>query len=272
MKAMLPSRPSSGHKGIFGTVAIIGGSISKENVMLGSPIFAAQAAIRSGAGLITFVGKKELLIYLIRQVPQAVGIIPDGKLNREAGKWQAIVAGPGMGMRPTNKKLLADILALGKPTVIDADALNTIAKYPELFEKIHSLCVLTPHPKEFERLAKALSISSPERMSAKLNCTVVLKSHKTKVISPGREWTEKYENPALATGGTGDVLAGLIGGLLAQYCPDRLTAFECAKLGVAIHSQAAKQWQTVHGSAGLIIEELLGLIPETVQKMRTGED
>lgn len=268
MGIKLPERNSRGHKGTFGTVAVIGGSISSRSVMLGSPVFAAQAAIRSGAGLITFVGPKELLTHLIRLVPQAVGVIPSDGLSDISEKWQSIVIGPGLGVNEDVAELIKKILDLDKPTVIDADALNTMAEYPGLFGLVHEKCVLTPHPKEFERLAGAISVKSAESLSAKLGCTVVLKGHNTEVYAPGDKWVEKRENPALATGGTGDVLAGLIGGLLAQYYPHQSTVFDCAKAGVAIHSKAAEKWREKHGSAGLLISELLDFIPEVMQKMR----
>ena len=269
MSVSLPERNSRGHKGIFGTVGVIGGSISSRSVMLGSPVFAAQAAIRSGAGLITFVGPKELLTHLIRLVPQAVGVIPSDDFSIVADKWQSVVIGPGLGTDKSNVQLMKKVFDLGKPTVIDADGLNTIAEYPELFKLVNDKCVLTPHPKEFERLAKAVSVSGAKELSDKFGCTVVLKSHNTEVYSPGKQWVERHENPALATGGTGDVLAGLIGGLLSQYYPHQLSAFECAKAGVTIHSKAAEKWRKRHGSAGLLIGELLDFIPEVIQNMRS---
>ncbi|HEX5456364.1 MAG TPA: NAD(P)H-hydrate dehydratase [Candidatus Saccharimonadales bacterium] len=268
MDIRLPARNNRGHKGTFGTVAIVGGSISSRSVMLGSPVFAAQAAIRSGAGLITFVGPKELLTHLIRLVPQAVGVIPSDGFSDISGKWQSIVIGPGLGVNRDNIKLMKKVLALNKPTVIDADALNTLAKYPELFKLIHDKCVLTPHPKEFQRLAEAVSVKDAGNLVERLGCTLILKSHNTEIYSPGEKWVEKGENPALATGGTGDVLAGLVGGLMAQYYPNQLSVFDCACTAVAIHSKAAKQWRKEYGSAGLLINELLDFVPGVMQKMR----
>lgn len=269
MSVRLPERNSRGHKGTFGTVAVIGGSISSRSVMLGSPVFAAQAAIRSGAGLITFVGPKELLTHLIRLVPQAVGVIPSDGFSDISAKWQSVVIGPGLGVSETGAQLLKKVLGLNKPAVIDADGLNTLAEHPELFKLVHDMCVLTPHPKEFERISDASGIKDAKRLSDKLGCTVVLKSHNTEVYAPGKQWIEKQENPALATGGTGDVLAGLIGGLLAQYYPTQLSIFDCARAGVDVHSKAAEKWREKHGSAGLLISELLDFIPEVMQEMRS---
>lgn len=267
MTLQLPDRPETGHKGTFGTVAIAGGSMTGQKVMLGSAAFAAKAAIRSGAGMVVFIGEKELLTHLIEMVPQAVSLIPDEKLSGSE-KWQSIVIGPGLGINKQNIRLINELLSLKLPTVIDADGLNTIAEYPELSDDLHELCVLTPHPKEFERLAKSMRVKDENALAEKLNCTVILKGHKTSITDGKNSWSKEVNNPVLATGGTGDVLAGLVGGLMAQYCPWKITVFDCARLAVEIHSKAAEKWRQAHGSGGLIIDELLELIPVTMESMR----
>ncbi len=267
----LPSRQADGHKGTFGTVAIFGGDISADEVMLGGPAFAAEAALRTGAGLVAFVGKREVLVELIKLVPQAVGIISSGNFEDSSKKWTSVVIGPGLGVNNQNIKLINSLLSLKLPTVIDADGLNTLAENPNISNSIHKGCVLTPHAKEFERLAKAFVVKDADELAKKLGCVVVLKDSITYVSDSTKKWSNKLKNPALATGGTGDILAGLIGGLLAQYAPKTLSVFDCARLAVEIHAEAGKEWKNQHGSGGLIIEELLALIPKVMEKMRRSQ-
>lgn len=267
MQVHLPERPVKGHKGTFGTVAIFGGSLGPDKVMLGGPALSAQAAIRTGVGLITFIGDQELLTHLIEMVPQAIGLASKADFSKEADKWKSIIIGPGLGVNKHNISLINNLLSLNKPTVIDADGLNILASYPQLLDSIHNKCVLTPHPLEFKRLANAMRVDNAKDMAAKLGCTVVLKSSTTEIVGSKNRWKGKYDNPVLATGGTGDVLSGLIGGLLAQYFPN-LSPFECAVVGVEIHAKAAEKWREKHGSGGLILEELLELVPAVMDGFR----
>lgn len=268
MAFRLPPRPSAGHKGTFGTVAILGGNLSSHTIMLGGPAFVAEAALRSGAGLAVFVGERNLLAHLIELVPQAIGTVPSGDLNEEAKKWQSVVIGPGLGINKKNIKLINDLLKLKIPTVVDADGLNMLAEYPRIERNIHGNCVLTPHPKEFERLADTFRVETADELATKLGCCVVLKNSVTLVTNGKHNWRNDIKNPALATGGTGDVLSGLIGGIMAQYS-DSSSVFDCAKLGVEIHTRAGARWREEHGSSGLFIGELLELIPETMENMRS---
>ncbi|HEX5797666.1 MAG TPA: NAD(P)H-hydrate dehydratase [Candidatus Saccharimonadales bacterium] len=269
MDLKLPKRPESGHKGTFGTIVIYGGMISDQAVMLGGPALSARAALRSGVGLAVFLGDKDVVVRLIEMVPQAIGIGSDADISKKAKKWNSIVLGPGLGINKSNINLIDSLLKLNIPTIIDADGLNTMAEYPELFGSIHPQCILTPHVKEFKRLAKAIAVKDADKLANKLGSVVVLKSSNTLVTDGTRSWHSNSPNPALATGGTGDVLAGLIGGLLAQYSPGNLSVFECARLGVEIHSATAIRWRREHGSGGLLIEEILKLIPNVMEKMRT---
>lgn len=259
----LPNRPADGHKGTFGSLAVVGGQISQDMVMLGSPVFAAKAAIRCGVGLVYFIGQKDVLVELVKMVPQAVGKSLDDV------KSDAVVAGPGLGQSDESVDAIKKVLSLKIPTVIDADGLNILASQPKLLEAVHDKCVLTPHPGEFERLAKSAWVKTARELANKLGCCVVLKGHETTLSDGQKTWVNKVSNPALATGGTGDVLAGLIGGLLAQHVP-KLSIFDCACLGVQIHYQAGQTWSKQKGSSGLYIDELIDLIPETMSSLRIG--
>lgn len=263
----LPTRPSTAHKGTFGTVALLGGQLGDDKVMLGSIALSAKASIRSGVGMVVFLGPKGLTTELIELVPQAVGL-SEKVISEESAKWRAIIIGPGLGVDEGNLPVINELLALGSPIVIDADGLNTLAKYPDLAEQLHDQCVLTPHPKEFERLASAFGVSSPKGLAKKLGCVVVAKGSATAVTDGKASWALEKGNPVLATAGSGDVLAGLIGGLLAQYATSELSIYECAILGVTIHNQTAALWRDRHGSGGLLMDELLELVPEVMDKLR----
>lgn len=258
----LPKRPSDAHKGTFGKVGIIAGQISSGSVMLGSAVYAAKAAVRSGAGAVEFIGEKEVLIELIKMFPQATG----ANIS-QISKCSSVVIGPGLGRSHFNKNLLKRTLDAKSPCVVDADGLNVLSENPNMLTALHEKCVLTPHVKEFERLASAAKVSSAKELAGKYSCCIVLKSSRTSVFSNEDDWALNSKNPALATGGTGDVLAGTIGGLIAQYYP-KLSLPDCAKWGVAIHSRAGFAWSKEHGSGGMLIEELLDLIPNTMEKLR----
>lgn len=260
--AKLPSRPPDGHKGTFGRVGVIGGQINDESVMLGGAVFAAKAAIRSGAGAVEFIAQKEVLVELIKIFPQATGAAID-----HIAKCSSIIIGPGLGISHLNKTLLRRALLTKLPCVIDADGLNILSNNPELLSLIHNNCVLTPHPKEYERLIKAAKVGTSQELVRGLNCTVVLKSSETRVMYGREKWVSNIKNPALATGGTGDVLAGIIGGLLAQYYRG-FTPFDCAKWGVQVHAKAGLYWSKSRGSGGLFIEELIDIIPTAMEKLR----
>lgn len=264
MSLKLPARPAAGHKGTFGSLAVIGGQINQDSVMLGSAAFAAKAAIRSGVGLVYFAGEKDVLVELVKMVPQAVG-----RALSEVKNCSAVVIGPGLGQSEISASILKDVLNLNLPTVVDADGLNILAKDSEVLSSVHAKCILTPHPGEFQRLAKAARVKTAEELAAKLGCCVVLKNDKTSVIDFEQSWLSKTAaNSALATGGTGDVLAGLIGGLLAQFAVEQLSLFDCARLGVQIHAQAGLAWSGKRGSSGLFINELIDFIPEVVDSLR----
>ena len=254
----LPTRDKKGHKGTFGTVAVFGGHISEDSVMLGSAVFAGKAALKNGAGIVDFVADQRTLVQLIEMLPQAIGHTPEN-LQKTTKMWQSIVVGPGWEESDENVKILEKILRLEKPTVIDGTALNLISFNQKLLKLIHSKCVLTPHIGEFKRLSKAIGIDDPTIFTQKYGCVLVLKSNVTTVTFGNDHWEHRGDNPVLATGGTGDVLAGLIGGFMAQYYP-KLTLFEISKAAVETHAAAGKKWQAKKGDKGLIIDELIGLI------------
>ena len=263
-----PKRPTDGHKGTFGSALIIGGS----QQYLGAVTMATDAATRSGVGL-TFVATPEPAYRQIgANVPEAMyrslpvatnGNIAPSEAARIAlalaGRSKSVTIGPGLGNNPNTAEFLTILLSQinsETPVILDADALNILSKTHQWWERFESPAVLTPHPGEMSRL---LGISTQEvqqdrkstalEAAKKFNRVVVLKGSATLIASPdGRLNVSPWVNSGLAKGGSGDVLAGLIGGLLAQQ-PDDL--FEMASLGVFIHGYAADVARTELGETGM---------------------
>ncbi len=234
-------RKTFAHKGNFGHALIVAGSTGK----MGAAILCARACLRSGSGLVTAHLPKSGLDIMQLAAPEVMCEVDEdeniiSEVNAELEKYQVIGIGPGIGTEKATAKAIEKIFQQNKrPMVIDADALNLIAQ-----EKFHDLItpqsIITPHPKEFERLfgetkndfekiEKAI-----ERANA-LNVIIVLKGHHTFVASPGRiGYFNSTGNPGMATAGSGDVLAGIITGLVAQG----YATLEAALLGVFWHGAA----------------------------------
>jgi len=261
-------RPTDGHKGTFGSTLIIGGS----QEYLGAVTMATDAATRSGVGL-TFVATPEPAYRQIAgDVPEAMyrslPVAPDGDIAASEAarialelseRSKSVTIGPGLGNNANTAEFLTILLSQIDPTtplVLDADALNILSKSHQWWERFESPAVLTPHPGEMSRL---LGISTQEvqqdrktaalEAATKFNRVVVLKGSATLIASPdGRLNVSPWVNSGLAKGGSGDVLAGLVGGLLAQQ-PDDL--FEMASLGVFIHGYAADVARRELGETGM---------------------
>lgn len=237
----LPPRDPRGHKGTFGTVLVCGGCAANPR-MIGAPALAAVAALRGGCGLAKIIAPEPIINHVLALCPSATGwgvaVDEGGRIvAHEASRAfdalaphaHAIVVGPGLGEGPGVSRLaLRAIQHEGCPVIIDADAINALATIPELHRDWKCAGVITPHPGEFRRLAAALNIeadavseatrpSAAEELAQKLGCIVVLKGAGTVVSDGHRTWVNDTGGPELATAGTGDVLAGLIAGLVAQH-------------------------------------------------------
>lgn len=311
----LPARAPCGHKGDFGRVAVVGGCALADTRMIGAPALAALAATRSGAGLVQLLCPEEVLNEALSIASQATGraLPTDGcgavlasesvaVLDEAIEQADALIIGPGLGRGagPSAMALRAIQQKL-TPVVIDADALNELADTPQLALDFHAPAVLTPHPGEYARIAMALGIDADatkderrphaaESLAQRLGCVVVLKGARTVVSDGIKTWSDDTADSALATGGTGDVLAGLVGGLVAQHArpithelaraklgerirhagdDGRLTLFEIACCAVVAHAHAARLWrERHHASAGLTPTELADEIPEAVTALR----
>lgn len=244
------------HKGSFGHALIAGGSFGK----IGAVALAARACSSGGAGLTTVHVPKCGYAVLQVSVPEAMVIADEeephlASLPDDLEKYSAVGVGPGMGTNPATQHLLSFLLRrYRKPMVVDADGLNILSQNKEWLPGLPALSVLTPHPKEFDRLFGAHTDSfartaTAQQKAAELNCIIVLKGHHTFVATPeSTGYFNSTGNAGMAKGGSGDVLTGLITALLAQgYSPEH-----AAVLGVYLHGQAGDAAARKHSMEALL--------------------
>jgi NAD(P)H-hydrate epimerase len=256
-----PFPDASSHKYTRGTALIRGGA-----VMTGAARLAARAAQRMGAGLVTIAAPSKVLPVYARGL-ESVIIRPADKLQ----EWKALVnnerapvllIGPGLGIGRAQKKEVLAALKAEHPTVLDADALtNFQGRSEELFDVLHANCILTPHEGEFERLfgvSKTPKTERAQKASERAGCVVLLKGAETVIAFAERMIVNKNAPPWLATAGAGDVLAGMILGLVAQKMPP----FEAAAAASWMHGRIA----TLHGP-GLIAEDIISGIPAVLSEI-----
>lgn len=261
----LPRRPREAHKGTFGTVLVVAGSES----MLGAAVLAATAALRGGAGLVRVAVPRALQPFVAAAVPCATTVARAGAPLRAAlAHASALVVGPGLGATPATRRLVRAILRAARvPVVLDADALNVLAPLRRPL-RTRAPLVLTPHPGEAARLlgttaarVQADRAAALRELCARSGGVVVLKGART-LVGDGQEvFTNRTGNPGMATGGSGDVLAGLLGALLAQG----LAPFAAARLGVHAHGRAGDRIAARVGEVGLIAADLPLAIAEVLR-------
>jgi len=277
----LPDRPRDGHKGTFGTVVVLAGSQG----YTGAAYLTSMGAARSGAGIVRLMVAQSIYPILAEKCTEVVvGPIPEispGVLGHAAlsavlrgftGAASGIV-GPGIGRDTSTRRLIEDLIPkVTVPLVLDADALNLLSEHRSILPKLPPDIVLTPHPAEFGRLADMETSAVQKdrrgiasRFAKTWNKVVVLKGAGTVIAAPdGRITLNPIATPALASGGTGDVLAGLIAGLMAQKLPP----FEAAVTGVHIHSLAGMDLEASVGQAGVLASDLLPQIPRVMERLR----
>jgi NAD(P)H-hydrate epimerase len=267
-RALFPARPLNGHKGTFGTVLIIAGSAQ----YWGAPVLAARGALRAGAGLVALAVPEAIRPTVAMQLPEATyPVVGDWDvfgaesvelLWETAKRSKACLVGPGLGGEAAD--FLESFLQSHDelpPLVVDADGLNLLAKMASWPRRLPAGTILTPHPGEMERLmgVELVAIRAADRVelacekAAEWGHVVVLKGAYTVIAAPdGRCALLPFANPIMATGGTGDVLAGVIVSLLAQG----LAGFEAAVLGGYWHGAAGQLAAQKRGNAGLLAGEL----------------
>lgn len=273
----LPPRPADAHKGTFGRVVCLCGSTG----MAGAAYFAAHAAYRIGAGLVEIVTPESNRAVLQTLLPEAIITTYDDEepdlrvILRAVERADALVIGCGLGTSSVSARILEAALTYAKaPTVLDADALNLLAKRPHLHALVNGT-IITPHPLEAARLfdvpVKAIRTDVPvhaARFAEALGCICVLKDHHTAVAAPSQPlYRNTSGNSGMATGGSGDVLAGIIGGILAQQkqlaAPDPYLA---ATLGVYIHGLCGDRAALRLGERSLMASDLMAAIPEVLRE------
>lgn len=265
MPALPPRRPDT-HKGDFGTVLVVAGSPG----MTGAAYLAAEAAYRAGAGLVVAACPRRVADIL--SIKHTCGIVrPFGRRGavrqvlQEAARSTAAVIGPGLSRDPAAVRLVRELVArLEIPFVLDADGLNAFEGRPALLARASAPRILTPHPGEAARLlgttardVQANREGAARELVRRFGGVAVLKGHRTLVTDGRRIFRNRTGNPGMATGGSGDVLAGVLGALLGQKLPP----FEAACLGVEVHGRAGDLGARDLGEVSLMATDLLAYLP-----------
>ncbi len=255
----LSPRPAASHKGRYGQVLVVGG----EHGMGGAVLLAAEAALRSGAGLVRAATRPKHVPALLSRTPEvmAAGVDSRHELAPLLETASVIVVGPGLGSGPWGQQLLLQVLESAQPLVVDADALNLLAADAALASRLPSHSVLTPHPGEAGRLlGQGTAAVQEDRFAAALAlrqryaATVLLKGNGSLVAGADDDNSLCHRgNPGMASGGMGDVLSGVIAGLMAQGLPGTAAA----RLGACVHAVAADTAAAADGQRGLLASDLM---------------
>jgi len=273
-------RKAKTHKGDYGHLFILAGSAR----FSGAGLLCAEAALRSGAGLVTLGLPKSINLAVIKIKPREVMTLPlaetrEGTLSLKAlskilrmlKQADVLVIGPGLGNNKSTYALIRKVINKCRlPAVIDADGLNAFSKNLEILKKHKGLTILTPHQKELSRLfgLDMSSVQKNRKLIAKkyakyYNNIIILKGHETLVAgSRGQLYVNKTGNPGMATAGSGDVLSGIIGAFLGQG----LDAFSAAKYAVYIHGLAGDIAAKDKTQMGLIASDIINRIPDALKK------
>jgi hydroxyethylthiazole kinase-like uncharacterized protein yjeF len=282
LSGLLKKRPKDSHKGDFGKVFVLAGSLG----MTGAAALCSNAVLRSGAGLVTLGIPQSLSLQMVTKLTEVMTFsLPETKkltLSEKAEKdilkkidlSNVVVLGPGLSQNSETIRLINRlILKIKKPMVLDADALNAAAKCTDILKKVKPQYIITPHLGEMARLInkgivyiKNNRLLVAKKFANEYNAVVVLKGANTVVAdSKGYTYINNTGNPGMATAGSGDVLTGIIAGFLAQG----LKTFDAARLGVYIHGLAGDLAAKEKGEFGLIAGDILEKIPEAI-KLVTG--
>ncbi len=273
--AMIPRRKRFDHKGTYGKTLIMAGSYGK----MGAAVLASRAALRSGTGLLFACVPKCGYNILQSSVPESMVITdpePDWISSvPDLEGFDALGVGPGLGQNAATRIALRKLLeSWGKPLVLDADALNLLASSREMLHLLPANSILTPHPGEFVRLTgEPLNdfdrLQKLKGFAAETKCIVVLKGACSAIAFPdGRIIFNPTGNPGMATAGSGDVLTGVIAGLLSQtHDPEK-----SALIGVYAHGLAGDMAVLEKGAHGLIAGDIVEKLPKALDSLAKGSD
>ncbi len=283
---ILPKRPLNANKGSFGRVLVVAGSIN----YIGAAYLACSGAIRVGAGLVTLATATSLQPILASKLTEITYLpLPESRpgiispqaaelIGRELSDYNVLLLGCGLGQNQSIIEFISSILF--KPElpslVLDADALNTLAKIPGWWQQLTNDAILTPHPGEMARMAEvsvaeiqADRVRIAKKLALDWHKTIVLKGAYTVIAMPeGYSRISPIANPGLASAGTGDVLTGAIAGLVAQG----LSLFDAAALGVYLHGEAAEMVKSKLGDAGMIATDLLPALPLVIKRLKENRE
>ena len=269
----VPRRPVHGHKGTFGHVLVLGGSVRYP----GAPVLTARAVLRSGAGLVTIGCPKgahatiasHAMCEMTVPLPDApFGVFAEGAVSEaldRAERVQAVALGPGLSTEGPALEFARQIATLCPlPLVVDADGLNAFAASAQRLESCPAPRILTPHPGEAARMLGCTvnevvedRIGASVRLARETECIVCMKGAGTIVTDAERIYVNQSGNSGMATAGSGDVLTGVIAALLAQG----MTSFDAAVLGVYLHGRAGDLAADRLGEHGLIATDILDALP-----------
>ena len=271
----IPPRKRDAHKGDFGKLLVVGGSVG----YTGAPTLCAKAALRTGVGLVS-IGVPDAIYGITAMkndeaMPFPLAADSSGRLSVDAipaimeklSGMNAAVVGPGLGRgEEVTKLVFRMIMESEQPLVLDADALNALAENPDILLAAKSLCILTPHEGEFARLLGrpvVNRIGDAFEFAMRYKCIVVLKGQATVCAYPTRElYLNTSGSPALAKGGTGDVLSGMIAAMLC-----RLPAREAVITAVWLHGRAGDICEAQFGEDGVLATDVIRAIPEAMQEI-----
>ena len=275
----LPRRRSDAHKGHFGRILVLGGSQG----MTGAACLATAACLRSGAGLVTLGVPKSLADVVAGKITcamikpfddtqaQSFSLPAVGEILEFAGPMDVVALGPGLSQHPDTQKMVRELVPLLPQTlVIDADGLNALAADVAVLKNRKAPTIITPHPAEFARLTKCpIDDINKERLSKaadfanEYKCVVVLKFAPCIVTDGKRYYYNTTGNPGMATGGSGDVLTGVVAALLAQ----QLSPFAASQLAAWVHGRAGDLACQDKGEIGMIASDILAQLPYAFQSV-----
>ena len=270
--SLLPDRDPRAHKGCFGKVLLLCGSLG----YTGAAYLAAMGALRSGAGLV-FLGVPES-IYAIEAVKLNEPVVfplpdRDGKLSEEAipeilerlPKLDAVLIGCGLGQSQGTLAVVKAVLEQAKcPVVVDADGINVLSAHKDILRGRACPTILTPHDGEFARLGGVIGedrMASAQKLAGDLGCVLLLKGHRTCITDGISCFRNTTGNPGMAVGGSGDVLAGIIVSLLGQGLPP----LEAAECGAWLHGKAGDLCAEEMGQYGMLPSDMLNALPRLMK-------
>lgn len=281
MRGVIPDKTGDSHKGSFGHVAVIAGSVGKT----GAAAMTSLASLRVGAGIVSLAipsSLNQILAQKLTEVmtfplPEAtegfIGSQAEGKIVEFLSDKDVVAIGPGISTNKETQEIIRRLVKrISLPIVIDADGINAFVGYTDMLKDIGIPLILTPHPGEMARLLGVSSsdvqedrIGVSRRFSTEYNIYLVLKGARTIIAEPsGAVYINPTGNPGMATAGTGDILTGIIAGLVAQH----LDIGNAVRLGVFLHGLAGDMAAKEKGEAGMIAGDLMDMIPDAIRYIK----